>query len=278
MGINVTRLKTRSSLWLSTSALAITLSTSVLAAPVPVVDSQPLANPASSQPTEGQTTGSLPSGESSGTAYLLNTMEQMRQEIMELRGQLEEQQFQIKQLRQEGRDRYLDLDERITRQSNGASVPSPTLSTSTMTDLKDNSRSASNQAAPSKADEKQAAEQQAYQSAFQLIREKKFDEARQALKRQLDTYPKGKYADNARYWLGEVQMAQSQYPQARDSFQMVLSDFPDSPKVPDASYKLGRVLYLLGENEKARAMLESVIKQYPDTAAARLSDTYLRNQ
>ena len=119
------------------------------------------------------------------------------------------------------------------------------------------------------------AEEEVYKSAFSLVRSKQFADAKKALKRQLETYPKGRYADNAHYWLGEVDMAENRYQDAKESFQKVLDDFPDSPKIPDASYKMGRLYDLLGDPKTARALLESVIQKYPETVAARLSDSYL---
>ena len=294
MGINAGTSNGLTRQWLGASALALALTVPAYAAPVPVVDSQPVGSSASTQAVApGADTEVAPvsqvvttgGNDATGTAYLLNTIEQMRQEMMELRGQLEEHQFQINQLRQESRDRYLDLDERISRQSNGSSIntarpavaPAPTATVTATTTL--GLAAPTETSAVDEAAEKtlEAAEQKSYQAAFQLIRDKQFEDAQKALKQQLETYPRGKYADNARYWLGEVQMAQGKYPEARDAFQLVIKDYPDSPKVSDATYKLGRLYDLLGDKVKAKTMLQMVVKEYPDTAAARLSDTYLRS-
>ncbi len=264
----------------------------VSAASVPVVDSQPIdryvsSSVEASHVLEQSAVSSSNNTEATGTAYLLNTMEQLRQEIMELRGQFEEQQFQINQLRQEGRDRYLDLDERLTQRSNTRNVQ-PVVAPRTTTISEPDSTvistsTANEQHAINKAIDKTTdkaaleAEEKNYQAAFQLIRDKQFDEASKALKQQLEQYPKGDFADNAHYWLGEVQMAQGQYAGAKISFQQVLADFPKSSKVPDATYKLGRVYDLLGDKAKAKETLQSVINQYPGTAAGRLSDSYLRS-
>lgn len=264
------------------------LSGDIQAAPAPVAESKPMEGRSSEVRTvvskiSDEPVTILPSAgspdddrEINATAHLLNTIDQMRQEMMEIRGQLEEQAFRIEQLQQESRDRYLDLDERMS-QLNGqghsggrgespslAALQPPILNTSVANPSEKRDQSASK------------AEEAAYQSAFGLIRSKQFDDAKEALQQQLKAYPKGRYADNAYYWLGEVDMAQGRYDEARDSFQVVLSDFPKSSKVPDASYKLGRVYDLLGNQNKAKELLESVIKQYPESAASRLSDTYLR--
>lgn len=225
---------------------------------------------------EPVTISSLPDTDDdyNGTAHLLNTIDQLRQEMMEMQGQLEEQAFRIEQLQQEGRDRYLDLDERISRLTSQAGKA---LAPASVTNLKPPMANAPVAGAvEKKAPSVLKAEEAAYQSAFAHIRSKQFDEAKKALQEQLKTYPEGRYADNAHYWLGEVNMAQGHYDAAKESFQIILNTFPKSAKVPDASYKLGRVHDLLGNQQEAKKILELVIQRYPDSSAARLSDTYLR--
>ncbi len=285
--------------WVLTSVLAVVFGSAAMAASIPVEDSKPMGQSGVS------VTVATPQNDHSvnSTAHLLNTLEQMRQQIMEMQGQLEEQAFRIKQLEQEGRDRYLDLDERLSRLSSQSAndldtaqppLPSPTLAGASSAGVREavrvESRKMRGNYSSGEAEKKQGeptvksdstektkqAEEAAYQAAFELIRSRQFDQAKTALKQQLKTYPDGSYADNAYYWLGEVDMAQGRYKEAGEEFQKVLSLFPDSPKVPDASYKLGRVYDLLGKRGKAESLLEAVIQKYPNSAAARLADTYLR--
>ena len=253
------------------------------AAPVPVVESRPVTRGTTSQQPVDQvaapTSVSEPQsgGDSAGTAYFLNMMDQLRQEVMELRGQVEEQQFQINRLQQESRDRYLDLDDRIGRLKVGETSRTPvSQSGSTQTPTEAIDESQLKQDADSQGKQMALAEEEAYQAAFKLIRERQFDEAKEALRKLLADFPNGYYSDNARYWLGEVQMAQGKYPEALTTFEQVLKDYPQSGKIPDATYKIGRLQDLLGNKQKARELLEKVMKEYPDSAAARLSDTYLR--
>ncbi|MBO9495786.1 tol-pal system protein YbgF [Thalassotalea sp. G20_0] len=255
----------------------------VAIAAAPVEEPRPLGLLAESQTVVSQisddpvviSSSSDSDSDFNGTAHLLNTIDQLRQEMMEMRGQLEEQAFRIEQLQQEGRDRYLDLDDRISRlKDQSGKVPVPP---APVANLKPPIVSAPVAEAADKNNQSALkAEEAAYQSAFALIRSKQFDKAKNALQEQLKTYPEGRYADNAHYWLGEVDMAQGHYDAAKVSFQIILNEFPKSPKVPDASYKLGRVHDLLGNQKEAKRLLELVVQQYPDSSAARLSDTYLR--
>ena len=49
-----------------------------------------------------------------------------------------------------------------------------------------------------------AEEQQIYQTAYNLIKAKKYNEAVTALQKMLQKYPSGQFASNAHYWLGEL--------------------------------------------------------------------------
>src|SRR5690606_39450278 len=52
-------------------------------------------------------------GNNQATAELFYMIQQLQREVRDLRGQVEEQQHQISRLQQQGRDRYVDLDQRI---------------------------------------------------------------------------------------------------------------------------------------------------------------------
>ncbi|MDP0561315.1 MAG: tol-pal system protein YbgF [Candidatus Endonucleobacter sp. (ex Gigantidas childressi)] len=212
---------------------------------------------------DNQAASNTPTGR--GTAYLLGRLEKLSDEVMLLRGQFEEQTHLIKQLQQDNRDRYLDLDRRVTRLPDSSNKPlaSPDITNNSMI-------------TPSTESDVKVDEDTVYQKALQLIREKHFDDAKKILTQQLITFPKGRYADNAQYWLGEVHMAQGAYPDAKNAFLTVLNNYPNSPKVPDATYKLGHLLDLMANKKQAQKYFETVISKYPDSTAARLSDNYLQ--
>ena len=251
-------------------ATAVILGSTVVQADVPVVDSQPAGSRDVERVVETVALNQAATG-STGTAHILNLLDELRQENMTLRGQLEEQAHRIRQLEQENRDRYLDLDDRVSKlieQLDGSTKPSTAVKAPVV-----HQKPAPVVPTQNTADK----EQQAYQKAFELIKNREFAKALIAMRQLLKDYPKGSYADNALYWLGEIQMAQGKYVEAQADFQSVISDFPASSKVPDAGYKIGKVLDLLGKKAEAKKQLEAVVAGYPGTAAARLSETYLRN-
>ena len=200
-------------------------------------------------------------------SYLLKVIDELSSEVMNLRGLAEEQVHLINQMRKEGRDRYIELEERISRIAN-SSVPVSVVMPAVDTPKESVELPVSKIA--------EATEKTDYDSVFQLIRDKKFDDAEKALRQQLKDYPVGDYAGNTLYWLGEVEMARGNYHESQKAFLSVLRNYSNSAKVPDATYKLGRLFNLLGDIKQAKIYLKSVIKKYPESTAAKLSDTFLR--
>jgi len=114
-----------------------------------------------------------------------------------------------------------------------------------------------------------------YDAAFDLIKAKDFDKASQAFTAFLRRYPESRYAGNAQYWLGEVNLAQGDLQGAGQAFAKVSQAYPQHAKVPDSLYKLADVELRLGNQEKAQQMLRQVIAQYPDSSAAQLAQRQL---
>ena len=230
-------------------------------AEVPVVSSTPL----------GKQQGSQRGSSQNSTAGLLFQLESLQQEVQTLRGLVEEQNYTIERMRREQKDRYLDLDRRISQLSGGAATQAAGLPT-TNPDLNQNPSSN----ASSQSDGQPSVEKQAYKDAFNLVRQKQYDKAKVAFTALLKQFPQGSYAANAHYWLGEIYFTSQALDQAKTEFEQVINQFPSSRKVPDAIYKLGRVLYQQGKTSQAKSMLSRVTKDYPNSSAARLSSALLQ--
>ena len=225
-----------------------------------------------------------------GVGMLLNELDSLRQEVAQLRGIQEEQQNKLEQLQQEQRDRYLELDRRISR-LNGEAVNNtdtspvqPSVEPSSAESVSPVTGSIGEAAAQEEAGAKvvndtapDTVADAAYEQTIELVRERKFDQALAQLKAFSIQYPDSRYADNVQYWLGEVYIVKRRYEEARDSFITVLQKYPESNKVPDATYKLGTIFDKLGDQKLAKEYLETVIKRFPNTSAAQLSETYLRS-
>lgn len=192
--------------------------------------------------------------------YLYTQIQQLQEEIMALRGLVEAQRNDIDRLQREQRDRYIDLDRRLSLVTSGAIAPVP----------------GEIPGSAAEGGEASLSEQQAYERAFALTRERDFPGAIEAFRQQLDGWPDGQYAGNAFYWLGEIYLAQDEpdLEMARQQFMQVLNLFPDHRKVPDTLYKLGVVYDRLGEPDEARRYLDRVREEHAGSPAAKLAASY----
>jgi tol-pal system protein YbgF len=206
---------------------------------------------------------------------LFNQVQQLQQEVMRLNGVVEELSYELRQLKEQSLERYLDIDRRLAggagATTSGAASPGAPLAAGGVA-----AASAGAGAGTGEAPE-QPGEGDAYRAAYALVRGQEFDAAVTAFTGFLDRFPDGRYAPNAHYWLGELYLVlDPPDPEAaRQSFMLLLNQYPGNAKVPDALYKLGRVHFMKGSNDRAREFLQRVIREYPDSSAARLASDFL---
>jgi tol-pal system protein YbgF len=124
---------------------------------------------------------------------------------------------------------------------------------------------------------KKAAEGQVdlYQQALDLIKDKKFKEAKQTLQTYIDKTPGGDRISNAHFWIGECEYNVQRYEEAILEYQKVISKFPKSNKVPDSLLKQGISFAKLGDNESAKIVLNKLLKQYPRSPQAKVAEKQL---
>jgi tol-pal system protein YbgF len=114
-------------------------------------------------------------------------------------------------------------------------------------------------------------ERDAYRDAFERLKDRDYEAAKKAFAAMLVRYPDGQFADNGVYWLGEIGYVTKDYAAALTHFNRLISDYPGSPKLPSAMLKLGYVYSDQQELEQARRMLEAVTERFPDTTEGRLA-------
>lgn len=228
-----------------------------LPGPAAPVAAGPLAAAGSAGPQSGQNLGEL-----------MYQLQLLQQEVMNLRGQVEEQGHQLRQLKQQSLERYLDLDKRLGA---GVATPAP--------DAGKAAAATATAVAAKPSVTEIPGETEAYRAAYGLVRSQQFDDSIAAFDAFLQTYPDGRYAANAHYWLGELYLVIT--PQdleaSRQAFTLLLREYPDNSKVPDALYKLGKVYFLKGNSTKSREYLERVIAEFgdSDSSAVKLAKDFL---
>jgi tol-pal system protein YbgF len=207
---------------------------------------------------------------------LFTQLQQMHQEIAQLRGLLEEQQNEIQRLKQESLERYQDLDGRLRGGATGAASNQNSSAAGAIDASGTPTPPAGQQASASSEPADPAKEKLFYEAAFDLIKVKDFDKANQAFSAFLRKYPDSQYAGNAQYWLGEVNLAQGNLQAAGQAFARVSQTYPSHAKVPDSLFKLADVEQRLGNTDKAKGILQQVIAQYPGSSAAQLAQRDLQ--
>ena len=118
-------------------------------------------------------------------------------------------------------------------------------------------------------------EREAYKTAFDLLKDRRYGEAQKSFRDLLARYPQGQYADSARYWLAESSYSNRDFPAALMEFEALVSQYPQSPKIAGALLKIGYIQFEQQNWPAARAALEGVVKRYPESTEARLAKTRL---
>jgi tol-pal system protein YbgF len=247
-----------------------------------------------------------------GSSDLIYQVQELLEEVRELRGMVEAQQREIENLRRRQRDQYLDLDQRL-QQSDPASSPRLLTEAPRAEDVRPLSPPQQQQAPREQAPAEQAsadvpevrapietspeittlpapaaagprdlgtpsAEEQAiYDRAFRALRETRYADAAQGFSEFLDSFPDSAYAPNAQYWLAETYYVTRDFETALRFFNQLLNRYPGSNKQGDALLKIGFSHFEMRQWNEARAALEQVRSQYPDTTLARLAESRLRD-
>ena len=215
---------------------------------------------------------------------LVEEMDSLATEVRELRGQVEALSHRIEQMEERQRQLYLDADQRLQRIESaapaqaagsspqpGARPAAPTTPTQTATPGQIPPTTTPTAQTPDATGVDPFAEQQAYQSAFDLLKSGRYDEAAVAFQQFIAEFPTGSYADNAQYWLGETFYITRRFEQAVQEFERLVSTHPASQKLTHALLKIGYSHDELGNLKEAERVLSELIERHPQSAAAGLA-------
>ncbi|MBK1732240.1 tol-pal system protein YbgF [Thiococcus pfennigii] len=112
-------------------------------------------------------------------------------------------------------------------------------------------------------------EREAYQAAFGLLKERRYEDAIAAFEALLRDYPQGQYADDALFWLGETYYVTRDYADAIAQYDRLIAAHPQSARLPGAMLKVGYIHAEQGRPEDARAVFEAITARYPNSNEAR---------
>lgn len=224
----------------------------------------------------------------------------LRDDIRAMRGEMERLRYDFDQAQRRSKEQYLDLDRRLQRFENptpnyqqpasgfqqpptsfGGQVPStvPVQPPSAAPQFGGDASSGPAVAAPpvviSQGSGASPEEEGAYLTAFDSLKNGKYDEAIRGFRAVLEKWPNGRYADSALYWTGEAYYVKRDYKSALTAFQTVGQRFATSARAPDSLLKVGLTQIELKQEAEGRATLQRVVQMYPQTNAARLAQQRL---
>ena len=254
-----------------------------------------------------QSQQSQPAPSAGAGLELLNRVQDLQTELQALRNLIERQRFEIDELKQRQNDQYSDLYERIQRRSGedadgspdlGASMPAPAsipLAPAAPVDPNQLQMEAAAPVDPYTGEPIQGAAsfdpvapaapvaaapgvdpQAEYQSAFDALKQGRYDDSSRLFSQFLRNHPDHDLADNAQYWLGESYYVTQNYESALQTFRAMTERYPDGDKSADAELKIGYCLYELGQYAGARQALQDVVNRYSGSTVARLAESRLR--
>ena len=102
-----------------------------------------------------------------------------------------------------------------------------------------------------------------FQVAFDNIRKKNWQEAKNLLKDFIANNSNNQLSGSAYYWLGELYILEKEYREAALTFAEGFQNFPKSIKAPDMLFKLSQSLYLVNKIDEACKTVEKFIIDYP---------------
>jgi tol-pal system protein YbgF len=222
---------------------------------------------------------------------LHNQIEALRLDLNKLQGQIEVlvNENELNQKRQ--KDFYIDLDSRLRRiEQSGGSAASENASQSTAGGTNDTAESDAEAAAyvpPVAADYRASAgekgekgergekrekgeseESRAYESAYNLFKTARYQDAISQFNKFLKTYPGSSLAPSAHYWIGNSYYALRDFKNAISAQEKLISTFPDSAKAPDAMLNIASSQQEMNKKPAAKKTLENIIRKYPGSDAA----------
>jgi len=173
-------------------------------------------------------------------------IDELKQELARMRGQVEVQTNQIDTLDRRQKDLYVDLDARLRKleasaqaqEKQAASAPDP------------------------------AAEAKAYEAALNQFKLGNYQSSVAAFQNFLATYADSQQVSSAQYWIGNAYYALRDYKMAVAAQQKLLASWPTSAKAPDAMLNIASCQSEMGETKGARETLQALLKKYPGTPAA----------
>ncbi|MDT0174567.1 cell division protein CpoB [Enterobacter sp. BRE11] len=210
---------------------------------------------------------------SNAQAQLLQQLQQQmsdnQSDIDSLRGQIQQNSYQLNQVIERQKQLYQQIDSLSSSGANSAAqsgADAPAANADTGAAASADGAAAASSGAPVQSGDANSD----YNAAVALILEKKqYDQAIAALQAWVKRYPDSTYQPNANYWLGQLNYNKGKKDDAAYYYATVVKNYPKSPKASEALLKVGVIMQEKKDTAKAKAVFQQVIKLYPNTDSAK---------
>jgi tol-pal system protein YbgF len=189
-------------------------------------------------------------------------LDTMQNEVNQLRGSIEVQNYQLEKILERQRELYLEIDKRIQAvRTDSSTMPTAAVHPPVTT-----------QEAPLSENENEA-----YDKAVNLIlKDRLYEQAIPEFQTFLQNFPNSSYVPNAHYWLGQLLFNKQDWAGAGEQFQSLITNYPDSSKRADATLKLGISEMERSNAARAKQLWEQVVAEFPDSSSAKLAEKRLK--
>jgi len=240
------------------------------------------------------------SGGQSNVADLVIQLQQLQTQIAQLQGTIEEQNFQINELKERQKVLYVDMDSRLAEleknklalstnsnnelvvdsaivdagvQTQSVTIADPVVRQTVDAQLTTDTLNQHNISATSS--ETDPIIEQQYQTAFSQLKAGRFNESARLFEDFIQQNPNHELTDNSYYWLGESYYVTRNYPLALAAFQSLEQKFPLSSKLADSLLKIGYTYHELEDYQQAEQALNKVVNSFPNESVSRLAQNRL---
>lgn len=216
---------------------------------------------------------------------LAGHLDTLRQELKQLRGQIEVLGNDVQMAAKRQRDMYVDLDARMKRlEQPAAAEAAPTSPAPAAATVAAGAGAAAAGGAPpatapsSPAPQASDAETRVYEAAQNQRKIGNYQGAIAAFRNFISQYPRSPLAHRAQYWIGDSYYNLHDFKGAIASQQRLIAGYPNSASVPDALLNIASSQLELGDAAGARKTLDKLVARYPASEAAEKARRRLATQ
>ena len=223
---------------------------------------------------------------------LVQQLEMLRQELKQMRGQMEVLGHEVQMATKRQRDMYVDLDTRLKRFEQPPAAAGAAPPAAAAAPAAPGAPSAATVAPPSApgaappgaapavsptiavapggtaAAPPNPAETSAYETAQGQRRIGNYQGAIAAFQNFIAQYPKSQLAPRAQYWIGDSHYNLRDFKNAMASQQKLIATYPDSTTIPDALLNIASCQLELGDTVGGKKTMDGLVARYPTSDAA----------